>query len=149
MDVPCQDSLMNDLRCELHDRENSDEAKAILAGLLDFIAPYRKDEWREVTISFKNAQDEVVAGLNGRSSWGWLFVKLVWVRDDFRGQGLGRKLMVELEREAKNRGCRGIWLDTFSFQTPEFYQKLGYSIFGTLEECPPGYKRHFFQKKIN
>jgi len=140
---------MDDLRCEIHDRENSDEAKLILAGLLDFIAPYRKEEWRELTISFKNSKNEIVAGLNGRTSWGWLFVKLVWVREDFRGEGFGKKLMLEAEGEARRRGCRGVWLDTFSFQSPEFYQKLGYSVFATLEDFPQGHRRHFFQKKID
>ncbi|MGH8409424.1 MAG: GNAT family N-acetyltransferase, partial [Pseudomonas sp.] len=46
------------------------------------------------------------------------------------------------------KGCAGIWLDTFSFQAPGFYRKLGFSEFGHIAEYPPGHTRHFFQKHL-
>jgi hypothetical protein len=54
--------------------------------------------------------------------------------------------MNEAEAEAIRRGCRGAWLDTFSFQARGFYERPGYSIFGTIENFPPGHRRFFLKK---
>jgi hypothetical protein len=46
--------------------------------------------------------------------------------------------MSRAESEAIRRGCIGAWLDTFSFQVREFYERLGYSEFFTPRHRPPG-----------
>jgi hypothetical protein len=56
--------------------------------------------------------------------------------------------MKRAETEALERGCHGVWLDTFSFQAKDFYCKLGYTIYGTLEDFPMGHQRHFFRKSL-
>lgn len=140
---------MANLKLEIHDRERSKEAKAILNGLIQFNSTYGgREDWREMTISFKDSKGKVIAGLNGHSDWGWLFIKLLWVSDEHRGSGLGRKLMKAAEAEAKSRKCSNIWLDTFAFQAPKFYEKLGYRKFGELVDYPKGYKRFFYTKRV-
>lgn len=66
--------------------------------------------------------------------------------ETLRGSGLGASLMRRAEEEAVRRGCRGAWLDTFSFQARGFYERLGYTVFGTIQDYPPGHRRHFMQK---
>lgn len=137
------------LKLQIHDRERSDEAKAISSGLIQFNTPYGgKEDWRELTIAFKDSKGRVIAGLNGHSDWGWLFIKLLWVSAEYRGTGLGRKLMKHAESEARRRKCGNVWLDTFAFQAPGFYEKLGYSKFGELKDYPKGYRRFFYAKKL-
>ncbi|HEY5801084.1 MAG TPA: GNAT family N-acetyltransferase, partial [Burkholderiaceae bacterium] len=87
-------------------------------------------------------------GLWGMTGFGWLFVQLLSVPDDLRGQGVGRELMAMAEAEAKARGCSGVWLDTFEFQARGFYEKLGYQQFGEIAEYPPGYARYFLKKTL-
>lgn len=141
--------MKSKLKKDIHDRERSKEAKAILNGLIRFNQAFGGNEdRRELTIAFKDHNGKVVAGLNGHSDWGWLFVKLLWVSDDYRRVGLGTKLMNTAESEAKRRKCRNIWLDTFAFQAPRFYEKLGYRKFGELLDYPVGYKRYFYTKKL-
>jgi hypothetical protein len=41
-----------------------------------------------------------------------------------------------------------LWLDTFSFQARPFYEKLGYEVFGQLEDYPRGHSRYFLQKRF-
>ena len=53
-----------------------------------------------------------------------------------------------VEQEAKERGCIGVHLDTFSFQALPFYQKLGYEVFGEIEDHPIGHTRHYVKKLI-
>ena len=69
-------------------------------------------------------------------------------RARIRRTGLGRKILIEAEREAIIRGCRGAWLDTYSFQARGFYERLGYTVFGMIDDYPPGQQRVFLYKKL-
>ena len=89
----------------------------------------------------------IVAGLGGETYSGWLFIRYLWVSDALRGKGIGRELMGSAEARALERGCHSAWVDTFSFQAPGFYPKLGYQVFGELD-YPPGHKRIFLQKRL-
>ncbi|WP_455826656.1 GNAT family N-acetyltransferase [Pseudomonas graminis] len=91
---------------------------------------------------------EVVGGLYGKISYGWLFIELLSIPDSMRTQGTGTRLMQAAEALARQKGCVGIWLDTFSFQAPGFYRKLGFSEFGHIADYPPGHQRHFFEKRL-
>lgn len=91
---------------------------------------------------------EVVGGLWGRTSWRWLFIELLFVPGEFRGTGLGADLMRRAEEEAARRGCVGAWVDTYSFQARGFYERLGYTVFGAIEDYPPGHARFFLQKRL-
>ncbi len=91
---------------------------------------------------------EVVGGLYGKISYGWMFIELLSIPDSMRTQGTGTRLMQAAEALARQKGCVGIWLDTFSFQAPGFYRKLGFSEFGHIADYPPGHQRHFFEKRL-
>src|ERR1043165_5571392 len=54
----------------------------------------------------------------------------VWLHD---GHGYGRRLLQTLEQEARAQQCHAAILDTYSFQAPEFYQRLGYEVFGVID----------------
>jgi GNAT superfamily N-acetyltransferase len=57
-------------------------------------------------------------------------VKRVFVREEYRGTGLAKQLMEELENQAKKRGYTKLILET-GIQLPEamaFYKKIGYSV---------------------
>lgn len=91
---------------------------------------------------------EIIAGLYG-FTWGdWLEVRLVWVRPDHRGRGLGRRLVESAEAEARARGCHSAWLDSYSFQAPGMYEKLGYRVFGRLERYPHDAERVFLTRAL-
>jgi GNAT superfamily N-acetyltransferase len=92
----------------------------------------------------------LVGGLVGGTSYGWLLVKVLWVAEELRGQGLGARIMKLAEEAALSRGCHGAWLDTSSARARSFYEKLGYEVFGMLEnregEKPQGHARFFLCK---
>jgi GNAT superfamily N-acetyltransferase len=94
------------------------------------------------------ASRATIGGLWGRTSYDWLFVELLVVPDGFRGQDIGSRILSRAEEIARARGCVGVWLDTFGFQAPGFYQKRGYEIFGTIDDHPRGSQRFFFKKRF-
>ena len=91
---------------------------------------------------------DVVGGLWGRTSYGWLFVELLFVPEGLRGQGVGAALLQAAETEAGLRSCRGIWLDTFSAAAATFYRKQGFRPFGVIPDYPPGAARQFLFKRL-
>jgi GNAT superfamily N-acetyltransferase len=72
----------------------------------------------------------------------------MWVREDLRGSGYGQRLLALAEDEARKRGAKNSYLDTFSFQAPGFYKKYGYRVFGELPDFPTGHQRYFLTKQL-
>lgn len=96
----------------------------------------------------ENENGEIVAGIISKMCWKCLYIDVLWVDEKQRGKGLGTKLMMEVEKVSKEKGCHLIHLDTFDFQARDFYFKLGYEVFGELEDCPQNHKRYFMKKII-
>ena len=95
----------------------------------------------------RETQGAIRAGLVGNCYAGWLFVNLLWVHDELRRRGIGQMLLAEAERHAIEFGCHSAWLDTFSFQAPDFYPKFGYQEFARLD-YPPDHLRIFLKKRL-
>ena len=92
--------------------------------------------------------DLVTGGIVGMINFDWLIVQYLFVPESQRGQGMGTRLMAEAEDFARQRGCVGVWLDTFAFQARPFYEKLGFTVFGTIEDHPRGSSRFFLSKRF-
>ena len=95
-----------------------------------------------------SSDQEIVGGVIGSTYWDWLYIDLLWVKDELRGGGYGHRLLAAAEQEARQRGCRNAYLDTFSFQAPDFYKQHGYQVFGELEDFPTGHQRYFLTKQL-
>ena len=105
-------------------------------------------ESQSLYIILRDENNLIVGGLTGSTSWQWLHVKLLWVSEAIRHHGYGSALLSAAEQEALRRGCKAAYLNTFSFQAPDFYQKQGYVIFGELPDYPPGHNRYFLRKEL-
>jgi GNAT superfamily N-acetyltransferase len=111
------------------------------------VATAGKFDHRPLTVTVRD-RGKIVGGLAGETFWGWMFVSLLWVSDKHRGHGYGSALMDTAENEARSRGVRNVYLDTFSFQAPAFYAKLGYREFAQLDEFPAGHRRVWMTKAL-
>ncbi len=100
-----------------------------------------------IAVTVRDADGLVVGGLWGRMAYEFLFVELLSL-GAARGQGLGRAVMAEAEAEARRCGLRGMWLDTWTFQAPGFYQKLGFVECGRIVDYPAGHDRIFYVKRF-
>jgi ribosomal protein S18 acetylase RimI-like enzyme len=106
-------------------------------------------DWYPLAIFVRAAAGQIVAGLNGGMWAGYLEIKNLWVREDLRGQGVGRRLLLAAEQEALRRGCTQVLLDTHDFQAPGFYRRLGYTIFGTFEGIGGRHTRYYLRKTLS
>jgi GNAT superfamily N-acetyltransferase len=90
----------------------------------------------------------VSGGLLGRTTYGLLFIELVFLPAVARGQGLGSRVLAMAEQEAIRRGCTAAVLYTITFQAPEFYRRHGYRELGRIECDPPGHTRICMTKRL-
>jgi ribosomal protein S18 acetylase RimI-like enzyme len=76
-------------------------------------------------------------------------IATLWVDEKARGQGLGQKLMEMAETEGKKRGATFAYTNTFTWQAPGFYEKLGYALYGKLDDFPVGNSLSYYRKDLN
>ncbi|SDP20901.1 Acetyltransferase (GNAT) family protein [Pseudomonas arsenicoxydans] len=137
------------LRIERSQNPTDEEEQAILLPLRAYNASKAGVSRQEpIALLVRDDSGEILGGLYARVFYQWMFIELLSVPEQARGQGLGTKLMRMAEDVAREKECVGVWLDTFDFQAPGFYQKLGYSELGEIVDYPPGHKRLFFQKRL-
>ena len=105
-------------------------------------------DFKRVCFALQTAEQEIVGGILGEIYWGWFYIDLLWVSDELRGQGHGHRLLTRAEEEARQLDAKNAYLDTFSFQVPDFYKQHGYHIFGELTDFPPGHQRYFMTKQL-
>lgn len=101
-----------------------------------------------LAIFVRDAQQTIRAGLDGWTWGGSGEIRSLWVDAALRGQGIGAKLMRAAEREARSRGCTQLMLGSFSFQSPGFYQALGYEVFAMLDDHPRGHQLYMLYKRL-
>jgi len=122
--------------------------------ILDGLVAYNRDNAghsaprKPLAVLLKNNRGRVLGGALGHSFWGWTYIDLLWLPDELRGKGYGRKVMKLAEDEARKRGCKGMYLNTASFQAPKFYPKLGFKVIAVVEDYPPGHKTYYLLKRF-
>jgi GNAT superfamily N-acetyltransferase len=94
------------------------------------------DPARELTVKVVDDTGALAAGISG---WTWGIaagIGMTWVRDDCRRDGLGARLLAEFEAQARTRGCRHVFVTSFTFQAPAFYQRYGYREIFRWQDVP-------------
>jgi GNAT superfamily N-acetyltransferase len=122
--------------------EADTELERTLSDELDKVnaqATQGTDPARELTVRI---EDEVGCLAAGMSGWTWgvaAGIGMTWVREDARDAGLGARLLTEFETEARRRGCTHVFVTSFTFQAPGFYERQGYREIFRWEDVPvPG-----------
>ena len=136
----------------LEDDPKQEDKDFVRGGLAEFnrghIAPDIFESYKPLCLFVRDHDGVVLGGLLGLTYWGWLVIEFLWLPETLRGQDLGSDLVRMAEEEAIRRGCHSANLDTMSFQAQGFYEKLGYEVFGVLEDFPPGHQKIFLRKRL-
>ena len=134
---------------EIGDGVSESDERKIYGGLLEYNLERIEDKHpREISVVLRGPDGSVSAGLTGQTHGSWLSVKYLWVSEGLRDRGVGGALLDAAEAEARSRGCRYAFCDTFSFQAPEFYKKRGYREAFTLKNYPVSGSRVYFTKEL-
>ncbi len=118
------------------------------------LRPYRaapsmcaKGNALSLDISLDDDEGDVMAGLAALTRNGQVYIDLLWVHDCLRGQGIGRRLMQMAEAEAIKRGCALAYVSVGE-SALNFYQKLGYTVSGKLQDFRGGQSFYYLQKPL-
>ena len=134
---------------EITDTIKEQDRETIYQGLLEYnVARIEDKNPKDLGIYFQDETGKKLAGLIGDTHGKWLTIKYLWVSEELRGKSIGSQILKQAEETAKERGCKYVFLDTFSFQAPMFYKKHGYQEVFALEEYPVTGKRYYFTKSI-
>lgn len=130
----------------------SDQAEILCSKIDQFTAEqlsFVGDVEFEKNYIIKDQMGNIIAGIKGcfylREC---LYIRVLFVDEDKRKQGLGSILLQIIEQEAQSMNIRLSHLETFDFQAKDFYLNHGYEVFGVLDDCPKGYKLYCMKKVL-
>ncbi|MGF6648088.1 GNAT family N-acetyltransferase [Paraburkholderia sp. GAS82] len=137
------------MKIEVTDAQNEHDDAFVVSQLRAYNAAFTVKDFKLLRVFARDADGSVVGGLLADTYWQYLEVHVVWVSEAHRNAGHASQLLNAAENEARQRGCKHAFLDTFSFQARGFYEKLGYSEFGRLEEFSGKHERHYLHKRLD
>jgi ribosomal protein S18 acetylase RimI-like enzyme len=140
---------MAGLTINLEPQATKETIDAIHQGLIVYNRRMLGDErYEPLRLIARDAEGQIVAGLLGELYFDWLYIAVLWVQEDRRGQGIGSRLMRMAEEYAAAQGRAHVHVDTFDFQAPDFYRRLGYVVHGELGPYGDGHIRYYLQKAL-
>jgi len=106
----------------------------------------RKTEFYSILL--RGIDRKVVGTIVVSFLWNGMHINSLWIDDLIRNQGWGSKLLKMAEEEGMKRGCALAYTDTYSWQAPLFYEKMGYALYGKLDDFPKGSSLSYYCKKL-
>ncbi len=103
------------------------------------IVPHEVDaEVEEFVLKVENENGEIIGGCIAEAyeyHWSRMFLDTLWVDERYRHHGIGSMIIREVERIAREKGCRVVTLGTASYMARPFYEKHGFTVFTTLKNA--------------
>ena len=115
------------------------EDAASIGEKINEIVPRETDaDEEEFVLKIENEDGEIIGGCIAEAyeyHWSRMFLNTLWVDERWRRHGIGSVLLREVERIAREKGCRVVTLGTASYMARPFYEKHGYTVFTTLKKA--------------
>ena len=115
------------------------EDAAYIGEKINEIVPHEVDaDEEEFVLKVENENGEIVGGCIAQAyeyRWSRMFLDTLWVDERYRHHGIGSMIIREVERIAREKGCRVVTLGTASYMARPFYEKHGYTVFTTLKKA--------------
>ena len=92
----------------------------------------------EFVLKVENENGEIIGGCIAEAyeyHWSRVLLEELWVDERYRHQGIGSMIIREVERIAREKGCRVVTLGTASYMARPLYEKHGYTVFTTLKKA--------------
>lgn len=135
---------------ELIESPSTEVISAIYDGLHGFNIPHFPGlDIKTFAWVIRSEAGDVIGGLTAKVLLTSLHIDLLWLPESIRAKGLGRELVKTAEREAAKYGAERVFVDTYSFQGPGFYQKLRFVEVGRYRDYPRvGVDKIFYSKVL-
>jgi N-acetylglutamate synthase-like GNAT family acetyltransferase len=94
------------------------------------VFPRRKQDKYSRVIADKG---EIIGYAAGYTDYEWFVLTDMWVKSEYRRQGLGSELLLFLVKKVKDTGILHIYTWTMGQNNARYYESLGYTSFAVLE----------------
>ena len=115
------------------------EEASYIGKKINEIVPREVDaEVEEFVLKVENENGEIIGGCIAEAyeyHWSRMLLDTLWVDERYRHHGIGSMIIREVERIAREKGCRVVTLGTASYMARPFYEKHGYTVFTTLKKA--------------
>ena len=115
------------------------EEASYIGEKINEIVPREVDaDEEEFVLKIENENGDIIGGCIAEAyeyHWSRMYLADLWVDEHCRHQGLGSMIIREVERIAREKGCRVVTLGTASYMARPFYEKHGYTVFTTLKKA--------------
>jgi N-acetylglutamate synthase-like GNAT family acetyltransferase len=89
-----------------------------------------------INLVSRDSEGRVVIGVGASTMLREMYLAVLWVDERCRGLRLSIELLMAAERIAKENGCIAAQTYALSFQAPEFFQRVGFEVFGISNGYP-------------
>ena len=114
------------------------EEAVYIGEKINEIVPREVDaDEEEFVLKVENENGEIIGGCIAEAyeyHWSRVLLEELWVDERYRHHGIGSMIIREVERIAREKGCRVVTLGTASYMARPFYEKHGYTVFTTLKK---------------
>ena len=128
------------------------EDAAYIGEKINEIVPHEVDaDEEEFVLKVEDENGGIIGGCIAEAyeyRWSRMFLDTLWVDERRRRQGIGSMILREVERIAREKGCRVVTLGTVGYMARPFYEKHGYTVFTTLKK-PSGYLSYSLVKYLD
>ena len=121
---------------------------AVHAGLRAYNRTFVSDT-ADLSLVVEDEAGQIIGGCDAFRMGELALLDVLWVAESRRGTGLGACLLAQLEQDAARQGAKRLELNTFGFQAPGFYEKLGYRRFGAGDAAGGESGPYFSVKELN
>ena len=118
-----------------------------IATLFDEAAEFAGHPFDTVMIRTDALTEHGIVGrLSATMIYDWLYIKYLVVDTQSQSRGVGKALMADAEQRARAANMIGACTDTFNYQAPRYYIKLGFELMYTISGRTPATDRLYFKK---
>ena len=105
--------------------------------------------FKGINLVVKDADETILGGIVGSNTEeSNLYIEHLWIDEAHRKQGLGSRLLAAFEDVAQKKHFNNIFVDTFEFQAPLFYEKNNYQLYEIRHNNVAGYNRFYYSKSL-
>jgi N-acetylglutamate synthase-like GNAT family acetyltransferase len=138
------------MRIEVAHNLSANEVAAVEQRLYEF---NREEigarDGRNLGLIIRDETGDVVGAALGYTWAGIAELRQLWVAEGCRGRGMGCALLDSFVDEAVRRGVKRIWLTSYDFQAPLFYERAGFVHVADIKDWPIGHTNSIFCRAVN
>lgn len=132
----------------IEDSPADEDLTVISAGVVEFGRAEAAGGNPRPIASFLREDEIIIAGATGQTEFQRLFVSYLWVKEELRGNGLGRAVLKSIEDAACERGVRDSLIETLSDRTAVLYRRCGYAEISVIPRYVGTFTKYVMLKQL-